>query len=219
MATRREVLKALGVLGAAGASAALSPLKVFGASNDSSGVASFTQPLRIPPVLSPMSSTSTADYYDMQITQTTASIIPGKSTPIIGYNGMTPGPTIRARVGRQTVVNFYNGLPTTTLGGAAGNIVTHLHGGHTPSADDGFPTDFVTPGTNRTYTYPNNQLPATLWYHDHTDMVTGPHVWYGMAGFYLLTDSVEEGLNLPSGNHEVPLVIQDRRFNSTGSLV
>jgi spore coat protein A len=219
MATRREILKALGALGAAGASGALSPLKVFGASNDSSGVASFTQPLRIPPVLSPMSSTSTADYYDMQITQSTASIIPGKSTPIIGYNGMTPGPTIKARVGRQTVVNFYNGLPTTTLGGATGNIVTHLHGGHTPSADDGFPTDFVNPGSNRTYTYPNNQLPATLWYHDHTDMVTGPHVWYGMAGFYLLTDSVEEGLNLPSGNHEVPLVIQDRRFNSTGSLV
>jgi spore coat protein A len=219
MATRREVLKALGVLGAAGASAALSPLKAFGASNDSSGVASFTRPLRIPPVLSPTSTTSTADYYDMQVMQTTAEIIPGKSTPIIGYNGMTPGPTIKARVGRQTVVNFYNGLPATTLGGASGKIVTHLHGGHTPSADDGFPTDFINPGSNRSYTYPNNQLPATMWYHDHTDMFTGPHVWYGMAGFYLLTDSVEEGLNLPSGAYEVPLVIQDRNFNSAGALV
>lgn len=216
MATRREVLKALG---AAGASAALSPLNAFGASNDSSGVASFSLPLRIPPVLSPTSSTSTADYYDMQVTQTLASIIPGKSTPIIGYNGMTPGPTIKARVGRQTVVNFYNGLPSTTLGGTTGKIVTHLHGGNTPSADDGFPTDYINPGSNRTYTYPNNQLPATLWYHDHAMDVTGPHVWYGMAGFYLLTDSVEEALNLPSGAYEVPLVIQDRNFNSSGALV
>jgi FtsP/CotA-like multicopper oxidase with cupredoxin domain len=49
--------------------------------------------------------------------------------------------------------------------------------------------------------------------------VTGPHVWYGMAGFYLLTDSVEESLNLPSGDYEVPLVIQDRNFDSSGALV
>jgi len=217
MATRREVLKALG---AAGASAALLPFnKAFGASGDSSGVASFTQPLNIPPVLTPSSSTSTADYYDMQVMQTTASIIPGKSTPIIGYNGMSPGPTIRARVGREAVVNFYNGLPATTLGGTTGKIVTHLHGGHLPSEDDGFPTDYINPGTNRTYTYPNNQLPSTLWYHDHTMDVTGPHVWYGLAGFYLLSDSIEDSLNLPSGNYEVPLVIQDRRFNSAGSLV
>ncbi len=219
MATRREVLKALGALGAVGASTALSPLKAFGASNDTSGVASFTQPLNIPPVLTPTSTTSSTDYYDMQVLQTSASIIPGKSTPFIGYNGMTPGPTIKARVGRQAVVNVYNGLPATTLGGATGKIVTHLHGGHVPSASDGFPTDYVNPGSNRTYTYPNNQLPSTMWYHDHTMDVTGPHVWYGMAGFYLLTDSVEEALNLPSGAYEVPLVIQDRKFNTSGGLV
>jgi spore coat protein A len=216
MTTRREVLKALGAMGA---SAALMPLKGFAATGDSSGVASFSQPLRIPPVLSPISSTSTADYYDLQVTQNNVSIIPGKSTPIIGYNGMTPGPTIKARVGRQAVLNVYNGLSATTLGGTTGKIVTHLHGGHTPAADDGFPTDYVNPGTNRTYTYPNNQLPATMWYHDHTMDVTGPHVWYGMAGFYLLTDSVEDALNLPSGAYEIPLVIQDRNFDSAGNLV
>lgn len=217
MATRREILKALG---AAGASAALLPFnKAFGATNDSSGVASFSQALRIPPVLNPTSSTGSADYYDLQVTQTSGTIIPGKSTPFIGYNGMTPGPTIKARVGRQAVVNVYNGLPSTTLGNTTGKIVTHLHGGHTPSASDGFPTDYVNPGTSRTYTYPNNQLPSTMWYHDHTMDVTGPHVWYGMAGFYLLTDSTEEALNLPSGAYEVPLVIQDRKFNSSGQFV
>jgi spore coat protein A len=209
-------LKALGV---AGISAALSPLKAFSATGDSSGVASFSQPLRIPPVLSPTSSTSSADYYDLQVTQTNVSIIPGKSTPIIGYNGMTPGPTIKARVGRQAMVNVYNGLPATTLGGTTGKIVTHLHSGHIPAVDDGFPTDYVNPGTNRTYTYPNNQLPATMWYHDHSMDVTGAHVWYGMAGFYLLTDSVEEGLNLPSGAYDIPLVIQDRNFDASGNLV
>lgn len=219
MATRREVLKALGALCATGASAALLPLKAFGASNDSSGVASFTRPLRIPSVLTPTSATSTTDYYDMQITQTIATIIPGKSTPIIGYNGMTPGPTIKARAGREAVVNFYNGLPATTLGGVSGRMAVHLHGGHVPSASDGFPTDYINPGSNRTYIYPNNQLSATMWYHDHAMHETAPHVWYGLAGFYLLTDDLEESLNLPSGAYDVPLVIQDRRFNTSGALV
>jgi len=217
MTTRREALKALG---AAGASLALAPIgKALAAPGDSSGVASFSLPLRIPPVLAPTSSTSTADYYDMQIRQTTVSILPGKSTTILGYNGMTPGPTIRARVGRPTVVNFYNGLPATTVAGTAGQCVTHLHGGHVPGSEDGFPTDYVAPGTNRTHTYPNNQLPTTLWYHDHCMDVTGPHVWYGLAGFYLLTDATEDALNLPSGAYEIPLVIQDRNFNAAGGLV
>jgi hypothetical protein len=41
----------------------------------------------------------------------------------------------------------------------------------------------------------------------------------GLAGFYLVRDTVELGLNLPSGEYEVPLVIQDRTFAPDGSLV
>lgn len=179
----------------------------------------FGRPLAVPPVLSPTSSDATADYYDLNVAEADVEIIPDKLTRVIAFNGMTPGPTIRARVGRQSIVNFYNGLPATSLGGVTGKTVIHLHGGHTPSADDGFPIDYVNPGANRTYTYPNNQLPSTLWYHDHTMDVTGPHVWYGMAGLYLLSDDYEESLGLPSGEHEVPLVIQDRNFDANGQLV
>jgi len=35
----------------------------------------------------------------------------------------------------------------------------------------------------------------------------------GLAGLYLLRDGVENALNIPRGEFEVPLVIQDRRFN------
>lgn len=221
MATRRQVLKTLG----AAAAAALLP----GCGGGSSGAEGsgkpvvtttpFGRPLAVPPVLSPTSSDATTDYYDLNIAEAEVEIIPGKSTRVIAFNGMTPGPTIRARVGRQSIVNFHNGLPATTLGGVTGKTVIHLHGGHTPSADDGFPTDYVNPGSNRTCAYPNNQLPATLWYHDHTMDVTGPHVWYGMAGFYILTDDYEESLGLPSGEYEVPLVIQDRNLDANGQLV
>ena len=179
----------------------------------------FTQALYIPPVLTTTSMTSTTDYYDLSLREADVEIIPGKLTRILGFNGLTPGPTIRARVGRQVVMSHSNGLPAITLGGAPGDVAIHLHGGHVPSSEDGFPTDTVPPGTTRSYTYPNNQLPATLWYHDHLMDFTGPHVWLGMAGFYILTDDHEESLGLPSGAYEIPLAIQDRNFDANGKLV
>ena len=179
----------------------------------------FPQALYIPPVLTPASATGTAAFYDLALREADVEIIPGKSTRITGFNGLTPGPTIRARVGRQVVMSHTNGLPVTTLGGAPGDVSIHLHGGHVPSSEDGFPTDTIPPGATRSYTYPNTQLPATLWYHDHAMGFTGPHVWFGMAGFYILTDDYEDSLGLPGGAYEIPLAIQDRNFDSTGKLV
>ncbi len=94
----------------------------------------------------------------------------------------------------------------------------HLHGGHMPATSDGHPTDIVTPGNFKDYAYPNEQLPATLWYHDHAMDMTGTNVYKGLAGFYILTDDFEDTLPLPLGRYEIPLVVQDRTFNADGSL-
>jgi FtsP/CotA-like multicopper oxidase with cupredoxin domain len=40
----------------------------------------------------------------------------------------------------------------------------------------------------------------------------------GLAGFYLISDPNEAGLGLPTGPNDVALMIQDRLFNSDGSL-
>lgn len=202
-----------GVLGAVSAPALLLPREVQAA------VTPFSLPLRIPPVLAPSSSTASTDYYDLQLREAYAEIIPGLQTRIIGFNGVTPGPTIRARAGRQTVMSHYNGLPATTLWNSPGNCTIHLHGGHVPASEDGYPTDYIRPGMTRSYTYPNNQLPTMLWYHDHCMDFTGPHVWYGMAGLYTISDDYEDSLGLPSGAYEVPLMLQDRNFDAGGQLV
>src|SRR5436190_4133271 len=94
----------------------------------------------------------------------------------------------------------------------------HLHGGHTPPESDGHPADLVGPGATKTYVYPNEQSAATLWYHDHAIDVTGRHVYMGLAGFYLITDSFEDALPLPKGDNDIALLVQDRLFNSDGSL-
>ncbi len=228
-ATRRRVLKIMG----AAAAAPLRPGLVLGAAQllggcggsssevpvPDPGIDPLGSPLRIPPVLNPSSATAMEDFYVLSVGESEIEILPDKPTHILGFDGMTPGPTIRARAGRPVTVSLLNELPQTTLGDTPGEVVIHLHGGHVPSSEDGYPTDTVQPGTSRTYSYPNNQLPATLWYHDHLMDFTGPHVWFGLAGLYLITDDHEESLGLPNGAYEIPLVIQDRNFDGDGNLV
>lgn len=111
--------------------------------------------------------------------------------------------------------------------------VTHLHGAEVQSDSDGHPDAWFThngkhgPGyVSSTYTYPNTQEPATLWYHDHALGMTRLNVYAGLAGFYLLRDDKvnkkkysEHRLKLPCGDYEIPLVIQDKMFNTDGSLL
>lgn len=150
------------------------------------------------------------DYYDITMQLGQKEIISGRLTTIWGYNGLYPGPTIMAQRGRAVVVRQLNNLQES--------MSVHLHGGHTPPASDGLPYDLVGPGVTKTYTYPNNQPGATLWYHDHAIDTTGRHAYMGLAGFYLISDPAEATLGLPTGKSDIALMIQDRLFNFDGSL-
>ena len=115
-------------------------------------------------------------------------------------------------------------------------LVTHLHGGEVQSTSDGGPEGWWTadgdhgdgystldPETTEdnaaVFEYPNEQLPTTLWYHDHALGVTRTNVMSGLAGFYMLRDPVDPIASLlPSGKYDMPLVFQDRTFNTDGSL-
>lgn len=191
--------------------------------------APFTVPLPIPPVLQPVRSDGTTDYYEITQRVGRASILPGLATEIWGYNGIFPGPTIETRRGRQAIVRHRNELPVPT--------VVHLHGAKTAPEHDGYPTDLVLPvsgwsgghgdhaammgnisqGT-RDYIYPLDQQAATLWYHDHRMDFTGPQVYKGLAGFHLVHDAVEEALPLPQGERDIPLMFCDRSFAADGSV-
>jgi FtsP/CotA-like multicopper oxidase with cupredoxin domain len=100
------------------------------------------------------------------------------------------------------------------------------------------------PGTYKDHLYPNcyagyDQHPATdgdprealgtLWYHDHRFDFTSQNIYKGLAGFYLLFDELDSGnendpnpaaLRLPSGvgRYDIPLVFQDRQFDSGGYI-
>jgi FtsP/CotA-like multicopper oxidase with cupredoxin domain len=164
-------------------------------------------------------------WYQMRMQLAVQQIIPRVRTPLFGYDGIYPGPTIRARVGQPVVVRAFNDL----------NIETsiHLHGGHNPAHSDGYPNFYVLPGRARDYLYTNtvpmlngqpdfSESPSTMWYHDHALDITAANVWYGLSGFFITTDDLEQDLIdrnvLPAEAYDIPLSLQDRRFRPNGTL-
>ena len=128
-------------------------------------------------------------YYEMTIRESMAESLPGIRTPIMGYDGLYPGPTFRTRSCQPMVVRQYNELVDCELS-------THLHGGHNPSHSDGYPNFYILPGKARDYFYTNtipllhgvpdiSECPSTCWYHDHGMDITAETVLHGLAGFYL----------------------------------
>ncbi|MDX6533333.1 MAG: hypothetical protein QOF68_1077 [Gaiellales bacterium] len=174
-------------------------------------VAPFSMPMNVPPMLAPVRTVGTTDYFELVQRQALLQLLPGPKTPVWGFNGMVPGPTLPLFVGRTAIVTQFNRLPVP--------VSTHLHGGRTPAASDGHPFDLISPGGSRVHTYPSHLRYAPLWYHDHADHATGANVWRGLAGNTLMIDSRDDEFQLPSGQFNVPLMIFDRLFNADNTLL
>lgn len=158
-------------------------------------------------------------------------------TMIWGYNGMYPGPTFQVQRDETIYVKWINELPEKhflpidhTLHGAIDTpdvrSTVHLHGANVDPDNDGHPESWFTNDyriTGKTfkheiYKYTNNQQATTLWYHDHSLGITRLNIYSGLAGFYLIRDTLEKRLELPYGDYEIPIMIQDKSFNEDGSL-
>ncbi|MER6946741.1 multicopper oxidase family protein [Nonomuraea sp. NPDC000554] len=174
-------------------------------------VTAFTEQMPVPPTVQAAQSAGGMDIYMIPIRASTAEFIPGKQTPVLTYAGSFVGPTIRAKTGRPVKVVYANQLDQPA------NV--HLHGGHVPAASDGHPMDVIQPGQTRVYDYPNLQQGATLWYHDHSHHTEAEHVYRGLHGFYLIEDEAEQGLGLPSGQYDVPIMLRDAEFDKDGGLI
>lgn len=87
--------------------------------------------------------------YHVPMVEVTKKLRPdvGGSARMYAYDGQIPGPLFRFRIGQPVIVRFENRLETETS--------IHLHGGHTPSHSDGFPSFYVLPGKSRDYFYPH----------------------------------------------------------------
>ena len=132
----------------------------------------------------------------------------GTTISALGYqpNGIL-GPTIKMDSGAAANIIFQNSLSQKT------NI--HWHGLKIPAAMDGHPEAIVNPGGNFNYQFTINQRAGLNWYHPHPDRATARQAFQGLAGLFIVNDAEEAALKLPSGNYELPLVIQDKRLSSS----
>ncbi len=197
----------------------------------------FVDDLPIMPIAQPSSGVlGGAATYDIPVVQVQQQLhrdLP--PTTLWTYDGIFPGPTILARKGQPVTVNWLNDLRDETGSYRTDHFldvdlcphgaedlpktIVHLHGAHAPPDVDGYPEDTVLPGGLHSFEYPNiNQDASLLWYHDHALGITRINVYAGLAGAYIVRDSEEDALDIPGGDYEVPLIIQDRSFNADGSL-
>ncbi|RPA91866.1 Cupredoxin [Choiromyces venosus 120613-1] len=158
----------------------------------------FQFPLPMMPVKTPIATYTNAttrvaiDFYQVTMQAFTKKLFPNLGDAnLIGYNSVAPGPTFRIQKGRETDVRFVNE----------------------------WAEDTIQPGEYKDYYYPNNQAARTLWYHDHAVGITSLNTYAGLAGMYILEDAAQdETLDLPRGNHDIPLILQSRRYTANSNI-
>ncbi|MDH6237409.1 multicopper oxidase domain-containing protein [Cryobacterium sp. CG_9.6] len=173
----------------------------------------FATPLLIPPL-----ATSTVDAegtrsFDLTAQSGTTEFTPGVETETWGYNQNNLGPTLVMERGEHVQVNVTNDLPEATT--------VHWHGMHLPARMDGGPHQLVDPGASWSPDWTITQPASTLWYHPHASGQTEHQVEKGLAGMIILHDDAERALALPStyGVDDIPVMVQDRRFDKNGEMV
>jgi FtsP/CotA-like multicopper oxidase with cupredoxin domain len=194
---RKTFLKYTG----AGAGFILAPSVITSCVNASSNASDIYRfPLQLP---------DTLDSKQLRASRNTLTIAEQYTLDSFQFNGGLPGPTVRIKRGERFQVQFQNNIGQKSI--------IHWHGMIVPPDMDGHPKDVISEGSY-SYDFTINQRAGTYWYHPHPHRITGPQVYRGLAGFFIVTDDKEEALNLPSGKFELPLVIQDRKIDSSGKL-
>ncbi len=197
---RRSFVQGLGVT----ASSALLPTSLF--------AQNLTQNELPIPVLNGGESQGGSQHYNLQLQSGTRQFLSGLTTETLGINGSYLGPTLHLKNGSDVAMSVLNQLsePSTL----------HWHGLHVPAKADGGPAQIIAPDTSWQPKFTVNQKAGTFWYHSHLLNKTGEQVYRGLAGMIILDDEESESLEIPStyGVDDIPLIVQDRRFNEDGSF-
>ncbi|MEX2528808.1 MAG: multicopper oxidase family protein [Gemmatimonadota bacterium] len=126
-------------------------------------------------------------------------------------NGSLPSPLIRVRKGELFDVELVNQIPDP--------LILHWHGLTPPEGGDGHPRFAVNPGARYHYRFPLENRAGTYWYHSHTHHRVALHTQKGIAGMLIVEDDEEAALGLPTGEREIPLILQDRNLDARGRPV
>lgn len=139
--------------------------------------------------------------------QTTSMNLNQSTKEVLGYQAnQMLGPTIRVQKGDQVNIVVHNQLAEVT------NI--HWHGLKIPAEMDGHPVQLIQPKQQFNYRFNVQQRVGLCWYHPHPHHLTAKQITKGLAGLFIVNDAEESSLQLPAGKYELPIVIQDKRFQA-----
>ncbi|MDF1573417.1 MAG: multicopper oxidase family protein [Bacteroidales bacterium] len=138
----------------------------------------------------------------------TLKVLKADNATVENLPGSWLGPVFRVKQGQKIRVRFKNQLPRES--------VIHWHGLHIPPEMDGHPMYAVDNGEQYVYEFEVNNRPGTYWFHPHPDKITGPQVYQGLAGMFIVEDNEN---HLPTGEYDIPIIIQDRIFDGNNQLV
>lgn len=141
----------------------------------------------------------------------TAKLISGPEHTISDLPNSYLGPVIRLQQGQKVRVNLFNQLDEETI--------THWHGLHVPSEVDGHPMYAFGPGQKFVYEMEIVNRASMIIYHPHPHEATAKQVYHGLAGGIIINDQEEAALELPGGEYEIPIVIQDKLFDTNNQLL
>lgn len=140
-----------------------------------------------------------------QVLRYGARVLQGPKDAVTELPGSYLGPIIRLQQGQKVRMQLQNGLSEPT--------VTHWHGLHVSAEMDGHPLYAIDPGETLVYEFEVLNRASLNIYHPHPHGATAKQVYYGLAGALLVNDAEEAALELPAGDYELPVVIQDRLFD------
>jgi FtsP/CotA-like multicopper oxidase with cupredoxin domain len=174
------------------------------------GELAFTNRIALPELAEPTIDEDGRKVFDLRFMAGETELADAGPTDTWGL-GTYLGPTLRAERGDRVRVNVTNDVDEATT--------LHWHGMHLPARMDGGPHQMIDPGETWSPAWTIDQPAASLWFHPHLHGATADHVYRGAAGMFIVDDPTGD-IELPDtyGVDDIPLIIQDKRFDDDGSL-
>jgi blue copper oxidase len=170
----------------------------------------FTRQLPIPPLID---AAKQGGAVRLKVTSGRHAFVKGKPALSYGYSGPVLGPAIRLRRGDEVEMSVENSLDVDTT--------VHWHGLLVPGDVDGGPHQVIKSGGTWHPRLKIEQPAATAWFHPHLHHDTARQVYMGLSGLIIIDDGSDARLGLPHtyGIDDLPIIIQDRSFDTDGSLL
>lgn len=152
-----------------------------------------------------VASTGQLREFELVAAPTSLPLLDGQRLDVWAYNGVVPGPILRANRGDMVRVRFTNRLPQPTT--------IHWHGIRLPNAMDGVPgvtQPPIAPGGTFTYEFQVKDA-GTFWFHPH--LRGSEQIERGLYGILIVDDP-----KAPPVDKELVWVLDDWLLDGTGQV-